>query len=136
MNIGEFAQKTLAKGYTMTDIAGILTERGCKCGEKTLRTAVNASDRTEKRDELLKAAVELLDSLPIKPGTEDNFARKARERDLTVFSVWEYYNTTRQKKYALTVFSKAVAMPSFPFEKELYEEALRCLDEMTDNSRV
>lgn len=136
MKMSEFARETLKKGYTMAELAGMLTERGFRCGEKTLRDAANETNRTAKQEKLYKAGVEILASLPVKPGTEDNFSRKARERDLTVFSVWEYYNTTRPKKYALAVFSKAVAMPSFPFEREILTEALKCLDEMTDSNRV
>ena len=136
MYMNQFAWALSAKGYTLSDISKILKDRGLPSSDSTISAAVRSKDRTARQKRLYAAMTEILDSLPVKPGTEDDFVRKTRECGVTVYAVWEYYNATRNQKYALTPFRKAVSLPSSPFEHRLREEALKCLYEMTDHERA
>lgn len=136
MDINKFAWALAAKGYTLSDISKILKDRGLPSSSSSITAAAQSENRTARQERLYAAMTEILDSLPVKPGKEDDFVRKTRECGVTVYAVWEYYNATRNQKYALTPFRKAVSLPSSPFEHRLREEALKCLNEMMDNERA
>ena len=136
MKISEFAREAQAKGYTAAGICKMVNAAGVRCSVTQFRRAVaEGAQKTPKQETICKEARKILDELPVNPAKRDAFTRRCRERDLTVVSVWEYYNTTRPKKYSLTAFSKAVDMPLLPFEFRILEEAEKCIEEMAAKKR-
>ena len=131
LHMSQLTKEIVVKGYTVPKICRIVNDNGVPCTLPTFRLAIRDGITRNRNQQMIYDEVKtVLAGLPMNPAKIDSFVRKCRERNLTVCSVWQYYNTTREKKYSWTAFSKATETPMSPFEFRLREEAYRCLDEM------
>lgn len=116
------------KGYSGYALCGYVNQRGMKVHINTFRAAVkDGISRTPYQETIYNLAKEILDELPaVKPNPND-ISGRAREAGLTVKSIWEYYNTTHDKKYSLTGFRVALRRCQSPYERELVKEAKKII---------
>ena len=112
------------KGYTGYALCDYVNERGMRVHINTFRAAVkDGINRTAYQETIYNLAKEILDELPaVKPKTND-ISGRAREAGLTLKSIWEYYNTTHDKKYGYESFLVALRRCQTPYERRLVKEA-------------
>lgn len=117
------------KGYSGQFLCDCVNKRGINCHINTFRKAVrDGINRTEYQNNVYKLAEEILDELPVATHDPNHIACEARRAGLTVKKVWEYYNTTHDKKYAYSAFLVACRRCQAPFEKEIVREALKIIE--------
>lgn len=116
------------KGYSGYALCEYVNQRGMKVHINTFRTAVkDGINRTAYQEQIYNLAREVLDELPAVKPKPDDISGKAREAGLTLKSVWEYYNTTHDKKYGYTSFLTALRRCQTPYERELVKEAKKII---------
>ena len=130
--ISQFAREVQAKGYTSTALCEMVNKAGVKCSVRELGRACadDPANKTPKQELVYKTARQILDGLPVNPLKRNSFNRMCRERGVSMYDVWEYYNGTRVPKYTYSAFTKAAALAVYPFEIRMMDAARECLDEM------
>lgn len=117
------------KGYSGYSLCEYVNQRGMRVHINTFRAAVkDGISRTPYQETIYNLAKEILDGLPaVKPNLND-ISGRAREAGLTVKSIWEYYNTTHDKKYGYSSFLVACRRCQTPYERELVKEAGKIIE--------
>ena len=126
-----FVESCRQKGYSSSQICRALNRRGVKIGLRAFREAVKDKPHKTPRETLvMEEAWKLLAELPEFADKSGELARRARAHEISVSELWRVHQASGGHACNAGTFYAALASPKMPYQKDIYEEAEKLLDEM------